>query len=134
MARKTHPVVRGIVIALGVLVLAFILLTLLVPKDAIREHILAKLEEEAGRPIAVAAVHVGLFPSPHVELSGVEIGEAPAGPRLRFSLRSLTLQTRLIPLLQRRVEIVRVEVDQPVLEVFLAEPPVSGGARSDGDL
>lgn len=129
MSRTTKIAMGTIGVALGLIILAAILLALFYPRGFIREKVLAELETRLDRPITVESVDIGLFPDPRVELKGLEVGDTADRRQLHFTLESLRLRIRLLPLLRRRLEIVRVELYRPAAEIFLAEGP-EGAAES----
>ncbi len=121
MASRSHTLLKGVLIVLGLVVLAIVAAILLVPKDALRDMVLARIERETGRPVSVGKASVRLLPA-GLTLRDLEIGEPRVGPRSRVTVRGITLQARLWPLLQRRLEVTRVLIEAPLVEVFMERP------------
>jgi len=121
MAGKGRTVLKGLLVVLGLLVVTIVAAILLVPKDALRDMALARIEQETGRPVSVGAASVRLLP-PGLTLRDLEIGEPAVGPRSRVTVRGVTLQARLWPLLQRRLVVTHVLIEEPLVEVFMDQP------------
>ncbi|MCK4413030.1 MAG: AsmA family protein [Candidatus Eisenbacteria sp.] len=105
----------------AVIALAAVLLPLLIPTGTVRAYIATTIEEQTHRPVSIGSVRAGLLPSPWVEVSDLKVGPAPGERVSRFSVAALTLSVRLLPLLQRRLEVTRIEITRPEVEVFLAQ-------------
>ncbi len=128
MARKGHGFLRGALIALAVVILAIIAAVILVPKDALRDRVLAQIEQQTGRTVTVGKVGLRVLPTPRLTLQDLKIGEPATGPRSRVTVPRLDLQARLWPLLKRRLEVTRVLIDEPLVEVFVEQPAAGAGA------
>lgn len=107
----------------GLLVLAIILTALFFPRDAVREWALERIRRETGREVAVAAVHIDLIPSPEIRLEKLALTDEAPTAKTELTAEALTLKMRLRPLLRRQVEVDRIELIRPHIEVHLREAP-----------
>ncbi|MBP7669480.1 MAG: AsmA family protein [Candidatus Eisenbacteria bacterium] len=114
---------RSILIVLSLLAVALLLLALIVPallpQQAFRALVVRELERRLHQPVTVESARLSILPA-GVTLSGLEIAAAPNKPIRHARLERVSLRARLLPLLQRRLEIVKVELDRPRIEILSA--------------
>jgi hypothetical protein len=122
MSGARRKVVIGLSIAAAVVIGAAVLLVLFFPTEMVRDRAVAELEERLGRPVSVEGVGISIFPPVGADLTGVSIGERAEPGRPRIALESVRLQVRLLPLLRRRIEIKRVDIEGLQVDVLLGEP------------
>ncbi len=115
-AKSRRTLVR-LGVALGLLVVLVVAGRLLVPADAVRDLVAARLSEAMGRPVTVAAARGGILPRPWIELGGLAAAEGADG--IALDVEALRLRLRWGPLLKREVEIDRAEIVRPTLAVRL---------------
>ncbi len=122
---------RSILIVLAALVAALLLLAFIVPallpQQAFRALVVRELERRLHQPVAVETARLSIVPA-GLTLSGLEISAAPNKPLRHARVERLSLRARLLPLLQRRLEIVKVEMDRPRIEIMSTSAP---GAPSE---
>ncbi|MBD3235422.1 MAG: AsmA family protein [Candidatus Eisenbacteria bacterium] len=131
MPRTGRPLLTILLIALALLVIVVLVLPLLIPKQQVRDWIVARAERELERPVAVGSVGAGLLPRPWVRLGEIELGEAPGQPASRITAESVTLRLSLLPLLQRRAEVTSILIERPHFEMTLPGELPAGGAAGD---
>jgi len=131
MFRARRRVVIGLSIAAAVVIVAAVLLVLIFPTEMVRDRAVAELEEKLGRPVSVEGVGISIFPPVGADLTGVRIGERAEPGRPRIALESVRLQVRLLPLLRRRIEIKRVDIEGLQVDVILGEPKDRASATPD---
>ncbi len=122
MAGRPRILRNKFLIPLAVIVLIVVLAPLLIPRQLVRDLAVSRLTAALQRPVAVADVKAGLWPRPHVELAGLEVGRKSGDPLTALRLDALRLTLAWGPLLKRQVEVVSVELDRPRVEVALAAP------------
>lgn len=129
---KGWPRVLAIVIGglIAVVILALVLVALFFPADRARQIAVAQLETRLHRPVAIADAHVRIFPTFKVDLRGIQIGGPAPAPNVPvISVAALRVGLRLLPLLQRRIDVSAIDVDQPrILMILTQQPPPSAGA------
>jgi uncharacterized protein involved in outer membrane biogenesis len=115
MRRRRWPwILLALVVALPVG--AVLAVWLLVDADALRPRLVAAVENATGRRFTVGSMRLALSLSPTVELRDVALANAPGGSRPEMlTARRVTVQAALLPLLSRRLEVARVEVEEPDL-------------------
>ena len=109
----------AIAIVLVFLVLIILLLPFLLDLNRYRDHYLPILEQALHRNVEVENVQLTLFPKLGFQLQDVVIADDPAfgsKPFLRMPSVQVAVQWR--PLLQRRIQVERVLVEDPVLQVI----------------
>lgn len=89
--------------------------------DANRGSLLAMAEKSLGRPVEVGGVETRLFGRPGVRLSDVVVADDPAFGREPFvAARAASLRLRLWPLLEGRLELARVGLEEPAVRIVRA--------------
>ncbi|MGQ9559030.1 MAG: hypothetical protein ACUVWA_00820 [Candidatus Oleimicrobiaceae bacterium] len=135
LRRRPWLKVAGFALALYLLLLAGggLLVRLLVPTERVRQAVLATLERTLGRQLAVGEVDFRLFRG--ITLRDVSIATPAGADSTALPLRSGTIERfvlgyRLLPLLQRRLEITEITLVKPQLDlVLLARPPLPTARR-----
>mgnify|MGYP005831036855 CR=1 FL=1 len=133
--RRPWLKVAGLALALYLLLLAGggLLVRLLVPTERVRQAVLATLERTLGWQVAVGEVDFHLFRG--ITLRDVSIATPPGADSTALPLRSGTIERfvlgyRLLPLLQRRLEITEITLVKPQLDlVLLARSPLPTATR-----
>ncbi|MBI1815797.1 MAG: AsmA family protein [Deltaproteobacteria bacterium] len=108
----------GLVALVLLLALAAVIVTVALDRlvAANREAILARVQAALGRPVRVARITVRVRAALSIVLTEVEVGEDPEFGREPF-LRAaeVTAELRLMPLLQRRLEVGHVAIVLPTI-------------------
>ncbi|MCU0954166.1 MAG: AsmA family protein [Hyphomicrobium sp.] len=92
-------------------------LYLLGPADLVRDQIVARVKQQTGRDLLIkGATKFSFYPSLGVSMSDVALSAPPGmeAPPL-VTIKTLTASVALKPLLNRRVEVEEVRLDEPVL-------------------
>jgi AsmA protein len=88
----------------------------LIDANTLRPRLIAAVEERTGRRFTLGDMRLALSLAPTVELRDVALANAPGGSRPEMlTARRVTVQVALLPLLSRRVEISRIELEEPDL-------------------
>ncbi|MDZ7377765.1 MAG: AsmA family protein [candidate division KSB1 bacterium] len=133
--RRRWFLLVGGTLALYLLLLAagFALLQALLPSERVKQAVIATLESQLGRKIAVAEVRVNPFSG--ITLHQVEI-QTPVGadtfafPARAAKVERVRLHYRLLPLFRRRVEIDEISLHEPRLDlVFAVRQKPAGSVR-----
>jgi AsmA protein len=94
----------------------FVALRALVHPEALRPRLVAAVQQATGRDLTIGGIELGLSLRPSVVLRDVALANAPGGSRpAMLTARRVEVQAALLPLLSRRVEIARIELDAPDL-------------------
>jgi len=134
-----HPVRRWLigiaaVLVLGAGVLVLVVRSKLPSDDEVAAKIAAGFEKRFGVPLKVGSAHWALLPTPMLVLSDVATGQ----PR-PITLKRVSLQLQLAPLLQRVIALDEVEVDSLVLprasvRAFRGKGPKPEEAKQGGNV
>jgi len=109
----------AVAIALVLLVLLLLSLPFLLDLNRYRDRYLPIFEQIIHRTIAVDDVRLTLYPALGVQLRDVVIADDPAFSSHPFlTLPSVQVAVLWKPLLQRRIEVERVVVERPVVQVI----------------
>lgn len=111
-ALRIIGIVAGCIAA--VLVAAVIALLLLVHPNDYKGRIQAAVRSSTGRELTLPGrIHLALLPALAVEFGPATLGNPPGFPASQpfASLQRASLRVRLLPLLRRRLEVGRVEID-----------------------
>ncbi|HSR22800.1 MAG TPA: AsmA family protein, partial [Candidatus Eisenbacteria bacterium] len=140
-------------IALGVLVVgALLAVPLLLDSPAMQAYVQQTASHALGRPVKFGGLSISALPLPSVRLRQLQVAEDPAfGPGPFVTVAEGRLRIRLRPLLQGRVELADLTLDQPRIHVVedaaghlnvatlgpsgppaTGGPPRMGGGRSGG--
>ena len=114
---------KWIAVGLGglvaLVVLALVAVVLLVDPNDYRDEVAARVEAATGRQLTLEGdMELALFPWIALDVSGVALGNPPgfdAPPLLRAERARVGV--KLLPLLQRRIEIRRIAIDAPQVEL-----------------
>jgi AsmA protein len=94
----------------------FVALRVFVSPEALRARLVAEVQRATGRDFSVGAVELGLSLRPTVVLRDVALANMQGGSRPQMlTAGRVEVQAALLPLLSRRVEIARIELDRPDL-------------------
>jgi AsmA protein len=94
----------------------FVALRVLVSPEALRARLVAAVQQATGRELSVRDVELGLSLRPTVILRDVALANIQGGSRPQMlTAARVEVQAALLPLLSRRVEIARIELDRPDL-------------------
>ncbi len=102
-------------LCVGLLVIAGIVLKVYLSEERLRTLILPPMREALGREVEVASLKIDLFSG--IKVGGLVIKEAD-GKTDFAAVKEFSLGYSLMPLLEKRLEISRVRVDQPVIKVW----------------
>ena len=103
-------------------VAAVVVLSAMIPRDAVRDAVTAELRAVTGLdPVLRGATAVTLFPSSDISFYNVRFGDDAGEPAL--TVERLKARLRLVPLLLGRIEIADVELIEPKIAVTVG----SGG-------
>ena len=111
---------RRIVAAAALVVLALFLLR--PGASRLKSRIISSLSAGVGRPVDVSSVHIRLLPRPGFDLDNLVVYEDPAfgaEPMLRAS--EVTADLRLTSLMRGRLEIARLDLTEPSLNLVHSE-------------
>ena len=111
---------RRIVAAAALIVLVLFLLR--PGASRLKSRIASSISSGVGRPVDIGAVHIRLLPRPGFDLENLVVYEDPAfgaEPMLRAS--EVTANLRLTSLLRGRLEIARLDLTEPSLNLVHAE-------------
>ncbi|MGD1019282.1 MAG: AsmA family protein [Verrucomicrobiia bacterium] len=114
-AIKVIVIIAAVVMALAIIVVgAGIYFTnRYLQTPAFKEQALRAAHDELGTDVRIDDLKVSLFSG--VELRGVTIGNPPGFPGNLVTANAFVLRYRLLPLLDRRVEIEELSLDKPVI-------------------
>jgi AsmA protein len=108
-------------IALAVVIvgiLAVFLLPGLVPKDIIKQQLIAQVESATGRKLTLGGpVSISLFPTAKVSLADAALSDANLKAPAFITLKSLDVGLELLPLLRKEVIIHKLVLEKPVVRL-----------------
>lgn len=105
-------------VAAAAALLLLVLFLLRPGASRIKWRIVSSISSGVGRPVAIGSVHLRLLPRPGFDLQNLVIAEDPAfgaEPMLRAS--EVTADLRLTSLLRGRIEIARLDLTEPSLNL-----------------
>ena len=114
---------KKILIVVGAIIVVLILIVVIAPlfisADALKGQILARVHDATGRDLQIGGpLSVGFFPNVKVEATQVSLANAPdAQSPTMAKLKRLDLVVRLIPLLSGRVEVERLVLVDPSIDL-----------------
>ncbi|MFM8552660.1 MAG: AsmA-like C-terminal domain-containing protein [Nitrospiraceae bacterium] len=134
MTVRSRPLLLSL---LALLLLAILAYQFLYDPERLKAVLIQQVEDQLGRTMEVGQARISLFPRIRLDLSDVVIRDLDQS-RVFFKAKKLVLVLRSTPLLQLRVVIKRVHIEQP--EVALHRDPLghwnfqagAGGAPADG--
>lgn len=84
--------------------------------EALRPRLVAAVEDATGRRLSVGGIGLALSLRPSLELTDIALANAPGGSRPdMLTARRVEVQVAILPLLSRRLEIARIELEAPDL-------------------
>ncbi len=109
-ARLAGMVVAGIVL---LVVLGLLAVKLFVNPSEFKPRIIAAVHDSTGRELSLPGeVHLGVFPWISVEFGPASLSNPGGFPETPFvAVRHVALRVRLLPLLRRKLEVGRIEID-----------------------
>ncbi|HEY6514629.1 MAG TPA: AsmA family protein [Steroidobacteraceae bacterium] len=111
--------VKAIGIGIGVLIIALLLVVAFFPWNRLRGPVSRILAADLHRSVNIAALHGSLFGHPHVQVSGLTIGNPVwAGGGQMVSIERIDLELRFWPLLRGEIVLPKVELVRPVVRLF----------------
>ncbi len=114
---------KKILIVVGAIIVVLILIVVIAPlfisADALKGQILARVHDATGRDLQIGGpLSVGFFPNVKVEATQVSLANAPGAQSPTMAkLKRLDLVVRLIPLLSGRVEVERLVLVDPSIDL-----------------
>ena len=112
----------AVAIVLVVLVLIILLLPFLLDLNRYRDQYLPILEQALHRKVEVEDVRLTLFPTLGVQLRQVVVADDPTLSSKPFlTVPSVQVAVQWKPLLQRRIEVESVLIENPILQVIRSE-------------
>nr|VFK25179.1 MAG: AsmA protein [Candidatus Kentron sp. MB]VFK29933.1 MAG: AsmA protein [Candidatus Kentron sp. MB]VFK75003.1 MAG: AsmA protein [Candidatus Kentron sp. MB] len=120
-----RALLKAIGIIIGIVVILFVAIAVIVPvyfhPNDYKEEIAEAVQEKTGRKLDIGGdIVLSVFPWIAIELSDLELGNAPGFPDGKFArLDQMEVGVKLLPLLQKRLEIRTVKVHG--LELNLAK-------------
>src|SRR6185437_4662888 len=117
--RATSRALKAIAIAVGALIIILLLVIAFFPWNRLRGPVSRELSAQLQRPVSIAALHGSLFWRPHVQISGLKIGNpAWAGGGQMVSVDRIELELRFWPLLAGDIVLPRVALIHPVVRLY----------------
>ncbi|WP_372624047.1 AsmA family protein, partial [Falsiroseomonas sp.] len=105
-----------LVVVVALPLVGFLALRAFVDADTLRPRLVAAVQDATGRDFRVGDIGLALSLQPTLVLEDVALANAPGGSRPEMlTARRVEVQVALLPLLSRRVEVSRVELEQPDL-------------------
>src|SRR6185312_9383653 len=106
-------------IVIGAVVVVLFLIVAFFPWNRLRGPVSRELSAQLQRPVSIAALHGSLFWRPHVQISGLKIGNpAWAGGGQMVSVDRIELELRFWPLLAGDIVLPRVALIHPVVRLY----------------
>jgi uncharacterized protein involved in outer membrane biogenesis len=120
--RRERRAGRRILTALGVFVLLCLALLLALPYlvniEKYRAVIAEEMGRQLGRPVQISTLRLRAIPRLSLEIQGLQISDPPRlGGKAALTAKGLRANVRILPLLQRRLDIQSIDLDQPVVVV-----------------
>jgi AsmA-like protein len=115
-SRSRHvPVLGGLLL---LLILAALILPPLININRYQRRIVASLSTGLGRPVEVSGIHLRLLPRPGVQIAHFAVEEDPAfGAEPILQCSDVSAAFRLLSLWRGRLEIARISLDEPSLDL-----------------
>ncbi len=143
--RRTRLLSRSLAAAVGAVVLGYtvlaVVLNVLVDSERLRAWLEPRASAALNRPVSTGDVRVALLPRPSIHVSDVRVDnlDGVPGPAIAFMER-VRFDVRLLPLALGRVDVHRVHLDGPRLNLMVDETGRSNfgdllpGTSTDGDM
>lgn len=114
-------ILKGTGIAIGVLIVALLLVAAFFPWNRLREPLSRTLSADLDRQVNIEALHGSLFWQPHVQVTGLTISNpAWAGGGQMVSIERIDLELRFWPLLAGEIVLPKVVLIRPVVRLYRA--------------
>ncbi len=113
--------VLGVLIAVVLLlvVAAIVVLPMVVDPNDFKGEIVERVQKQTGRDLKIAGdLDLSVFPWLGVQVDGVELSNAPGFAKTPFvSVKSASIRVKLMPLLNKQLEVDAVELDGVALNL-----------------
>lgn len=117
---KLYSSKRRAVLAAALLLLALFLLR--PGASRLKSRIITSISASLGRPVDLSSVHIRLLPRPAFELENLVVYDDPAfGAEPMIRAREVTADLRLVALARGRIEIARLDLTEPSLNLVHRE-------------
>ncbi len=103
------------VLGVGLLVIAGVALKIYLTEERLRTLVLPPMREALGREVEIASLKIDLFSG--IKIAGLVVKEAD-GKTDFVAVKEFSLGYSLLPLLDKRLEITKVKVENPVIKVW----------------
>lgn len=119
-AKRKRSVGRRLLKTAGILLVLVLLVLLALPYlvnlEKYRTIIAEELSRQLGRPVQVTALRLRVIPNVSLEIQGLRILDRPGfGRQPALTADALRARVRLLPLLQKKLQIQSVRLERPVL-------------------
>jgi hypothetical protein len=119
LSRRLKRIGIGIGIGLGVLIVVLLLVIAFFPWNRLTGPVSRVLSAKLQRPVHIASLHGSLFWRPHVEVTGLTIGNpAWAGGGQMVTVERIDLQLRFWPLLVGNIVLPKVALIRPNVRLY----------------
>ena len=135
----------GLAVLVALVLGALLALPLLLDTPAIQAYVSQAASHALGRPVKFAALSISALPLPTVKLRGLQVAEDPSfGPGPFVTVSEGRIRIRIRPLLQGRVELADLTLEEPRIHVVEdaagrlnvatlgGAPPAPGGPPRSG--
>lgn len=114
---KVIGVIIGVVLLL--VIAAIVVLPMVVDPNDFKGEIVERVQKQTGRELKIAGdINLSVFPWLGVQVNGVELSNAPDFGKTPFaSVKSAAIRVKLMPLLDKNLEVDAIELDGVVLNL-----------------
>ena len=111
--------ILGVIVLVIVALFGYAVLNLNSIIETNRDRILSKVSDSLGRPVAVSSIKATLGWGVALDVSGLTLADEPAfSNQPMVSVQDAYCRVELIPLLSKRIRIVRLDIQNPVIRVI----------------